>query len=999
MQGVVYSAYPDMVLFTTDSEWITAGSSNRSSITAIVLNGSEPMQGLSVDFTLNDPSMGSFSASPVVTNINGEALTSFSPSITSGNADLIATIYYYEDGNPKERLAYLTQKIDHASPYRISDIVYDSEVQVGTGTNISIWFEDVYANPVDNLNVAEEIRLVAGSPSGNGGFLNGSEIQSDITVSVDGDGRESSFYVADTVPGENLVWVDPPGSIPEMYIYISGVAEAPPYSIISSVSPYAEPLPYQPADGQSLFKFVYTLLDKYGNPSGNRDIMINTSIPGESQLLRTNSYGKVYVTYGPKEVARTISITVVSVDNESVSITDQVEFVHTAPVNMVLTASPATMASRDVKEDLTALVKAKVVDTKGNPVEGETVSFSLSGWTLDGSFNQTVGPLIDSDLAVTDEDGYATTIFRPGAFTVDPLSPLYSDMASGSAIVEATWENETNYVNIEYRNYPYLSIETSVSPETVTVNDTVMLNIRLIGDGWALQPRPIDVVLCTDRSGSMLLNTTSDPSRSSYDPLKYVSESEDDRMVHAMEAAEDFVSEMNQNRDRIGLSSFGNSGYSDLDSYSSRYWRGNDYVYRQIYYSIWRWGADYSDDGDYQLSHYNNPQTYASYGTRDLELTFEYTDVNEIIGNWLPMGGTPMREGLYRAIRMHIENPRAGGDSPVKAIVLLTDGAWNIGGDPDGGSGADSFTGVGTGSMIDYAADNGIRIYTIALGTDPDAAALSSYADLTGGISYSAADGDDLSGIYEDIASELREAAGVNTQMTLDLGAVFVNNASVPGSEVIDYTPYTEIISYNETHTILEDTIDQTEDWNGSPPPAQSLAFEVGTIKLDQVWEADIKFTVLGYGNIRLLDNSIVEFNNGTESVTLPPVYISSYPNLTDIGFDSSLLDIYDLRSLSGESTSDFLDIAWNLDYGGEMTVTENIYHSGDGGLSWTFVSSKTADNSIYYDQATIDVRDLPMGDYLVKVKVSAEDAPDDYDIITEEIYVGTGQKAYIKIE
>lgn len=995
---MAYAAYPDVVLFNTDTEWLTAGSSNRSLITAIVLNGSEPMQGLSVDFALTDPSMGSFSSTPVVTDINGEVMTYFSPSTTNGNAELKATIHYYEEGCWRERYAYLTQKIDHAAPYRISDTDYDSEIQVGTGTNLTIWIEDRYGNPVDNLNVVETFRLVAGSPTGGGGFPNGSEFESDIILPVDEIGSASSFYLTDTIPGENIIWVDPPGSVPEMYLYISGIAEAPPYSITSSISPYAEPLPYQPTDGQSVFKFIYTLRDEYGNPSGNRYIVVNTSV-SESYTKITNSYGKVYLTYGPRDLAQIITITATALDNDSVSVTDQVEFIHTSPVNMVLMASPTTMASRDVKDDITALVKAKVIDMKGNPVDGETVEFDLVGWTLDGSFNQTVEPYIESISSVTDEDGYATTLFHPGNFTRDHGAPLYSDMASGSAIVEATWENTTNYVTIEYRNYPYLSIETSVSPETVNVNDTVTLNIRLIGDGWALHPRPIDVVLCTDRSGSMLLNTTSDPYRNSYDPLKYVSESEDDRMIHAINAADDFVSEMDQNNDRIGLASFGNSGYSDLDSYSSRYWQGNDYEYRNIYGSIWRWQSDYTDDDDYQFSHYNNPQTYASYGTRDLELTFDYADVYDVIDTWLPMGGTPMREGLYRAIRMHIENPRSVGENPVKAIVVLTDGAWNTGGDPDGGSGADSFDGVGTGSMIDYAADNGIRIYTIALGTDPDAAALSEYADRTGGMPYSAADGDDLSGIYEDIASELREAAGVNTQMTLDLGTIYVNNASVPGSDVIDYVPYTEIISYNETHTILEDTIDQTEDWNGNPPPAQSLYFDVGTIKLDQIWEADITFRVLGYGNIRLLDNSIVEFNNGTEFVTPPPVYISSYPDLADTGFDSSLLDIYDLRSLSGESTSDFLDIAWNLDYGGEMTVTENIYYSGDEGLSWTFVSSKTADSSVYYEQATLDVLDLPAGEYLVKVKVTAEDAPDDYDIINGCIYVGTGQKAYIKIQ
>ena len=81
------------------------------------------------------------------------------------------------------------------------------------------------------------------------------------------------------------------------------------------------------------------------------------------------------------------------------------------------------------------------------------------------------------------------------------------------------------------------------------------------------------------------------------------------------------------------------------------------------------------------------------------------------------------------------------------------------------------------------------------------------------------------------------------------------------------------------------------------------------------------------------------------------------------------------------------------------MTVTESIYYSGDEGLSWIFVSSKTADNSVYYEEATLDVRDFSPGEYILKVKAIAEDAPDDYVVMSGEIYIGTGQKAYIKIQ
>jgi hypothetical protein len=59
-------------------------------------------------------------------------------------------------------------------------------------------------------------------------------------------------------------------------------------------------------------------------------------------------------------------------------------------------------------------------------------------------------------------------------------------------------------------NYPYLSVETEVSDTKVSVNSTsehttniTDVTIRLKGDGYAMKPDPIDVVLVIDTSGSM----------------------------------------------------------------------------------------------------------------------------------------------------------------------------------------------------------------------------------------------------------------------------------------------------------------------------------------------------------------------------------------------------------------------------------------------------------------------------------------------------------------
>src|SRR4030065_2942421 len=64
----------------------------------------------------------------------------------------------------------------------------------------------------------------------------------------------------------------------------------------------------------------------------------------------------------------------------------------------------------------------------------------------------------------------------------------------------------------------------------------------LLGDVWALQPSPVDVVLCTDRSGSMLFDNP-------------------DPMFSIREAAKVFVDQLSASRDYLGLVTFGRNGY------------------------------------------------------------------------------------------------------------------------------------------------------------------------------------------------------------------------------------------------------------------------------------------------------------------------------------------------------------------------------------------------------------------------------------------------------
>ena len=171
--------------------------------------------------------------------------------------------------------------------------------------------------------------------------------------------------------------------------------------------------------------------------------------------------------------------------------------------------------------------------------------------------------------------------------------------------------NSTKIVPVTWKNYPYLSASTSVTPLTVEINKTIDVTIEFRGDGWALQPTPIDVVMVIDKSGSM----------ENYNIGGIT------RMQAAKNAATTFVTKMNEGTDRIAVVSF--------------------------------------DREDTVI-------TDASLGPfSTITNTINAIDPNN--------GGTAMRQGFKQGID-HIK--ANGRPSAVRAVILMTDGNWNLGGSP-----------------------------------------------------------------------------------------------------------------------------------------------------------------------------------------------------------------------------------------------------------------------------------------------------------------------------
>ncbi|GAB7016971.1 vWA domain-containing protein [Methanogenium cariaci] len=994
-----------------DYGWLVAGSGVSSTIRVNYTGSGSPVihfvQVTSVEKAIYGDVVGGYA-----TGLPCDARFSASENV-AGNAPIRVQVNYTVNDVGYDYYRTVYQPIDHNTPMNIRNIAFDGEVTLHETMDISMTMEDAYGNLVTSLyedgiggtpeGVLFETTAYAGS-----GFYDGMGYDAEsVRVSVGAEGLVAATFRAGTESGPKyLIHVVPDMALNDKWLTVTALADGSPYTIAVSVVPNVGDPPYLPADGESRFYLTYNLFDQYGNPSGNHTVTFSDDVIGDVFTRRTNSEGQIMFTFGPFDRVGTFTIHAEAIANASVAVDQQVRFTNTSPTEMLLTANPQSMPSADVAAGFHADLLAKVTDESGNGVAGEEVSFFILSPVSGYSAAQVAVPsLAASSTALTNLDGVATMSFTPGTFEIDMNDENYSATASDSCTVVAMWGAKTRSIDLDWKNYPYLRVETEVDPATVEVGEPVDVTIRLIGDGWALYPDPIDVMLSVDRSGSMLKDNP-------------------DRMVSLMGALEVFNGEMVENRDAVGMASFGRKGTANIFAYSYDYWAGRD-------------STSY-DDNSYINAHYTgNGKYYADYATLDLPLSTNRDAVESTIDSLVPMSGTPMRGGLYLAIKQIIEN---GRDDAVQAVILLSDGDYNYYGDPlargrgysyydpdDFGTGTYNyyrFSDLSEQNLGVYAANNNVTIYSIAFGdglSSGGVTTLRTLAETTGGTYYYAPTGDDLADIYTEIAGDLKTEAGVNTEMDVMFSNLELNNVTQvndPNDPILEYEYVggisTLVKSWNSTGTPPGSeaspnvmgplTLDQTDDWDAG----QSLSFdstEIGTIHLGQTWQATFRLDVLKPGNINIFGaGSAISFNDGEDSLALPKTYITAVDNLTATGINFSGLQVSDLvcvEAENGDVIENELTLGWNLDYSGAFTATQYLYYQREGEGIWvTFGEIPVAGPVTGLAQTRqLYVADFPPGEYKLRVRAMAEDAPDSVIETPYAIVIGQGGQNFIRLE
>ena len=169
-------------------------------------------------------------------------------------------------------------------------------------------------------------------------------------------------------------------------------------------------------------------------------------------------------------------------------------------------------------------------------------------------------------------------------------------------------------------------------------------------------------------------------------------------------------------------------------------------------------------------------------------------------------------------------------------------------------------------------------------------------------------------------------------------------------------------------------------------------------MRLGQTWETTFRLAVKTEGNINIFGpGSTITFDNGTGNLTLPDTFITAVP-LNYTGMDFAALEITNLMFTGTGPVDEFLPVAWDLNYTGLYNVTEDLFYSNDNEYTWVKFDSLNATNTTTDGASTLDVRGLPPGEYVIRIRGSAPDTEDASAKITQNVTAGATGNAYIRI-
>jgi len=911
---------PDTVIITTDKPWIIANNVDQSTITITVMNSTPGLD------------YGVVSGVTVNLEVNNTIYGTLNP--TTVTTDVSGKASSTFKAKTKSGAAQITvsglsgsgiQNIDHDSPY-YPYFSYPLTGEVNSEILFNIFVTDRWANPLDNRKEMDlslpnhTVSLHVHGPAPDDCYFVGSG--NDISPVLESHGNFSVIVNLTSKIGNNYILMDQFGSISDKVGWIVVEATGKPYSMTGTISDGG----ILPVD-TTPFIIDYFLYDIFGNPVRNQSIWVNTTLD-EQKTYTTNSLGQIQLYYGPMLTAGDITINATPFLNSSIMNTLVAHFINSGPSDMFLAVTPQTMASLDtLATQKQAFVRATVIDYFGNPVPNETVSFSLGTVSAVG-FTQNISPTLSDTTAVTGQDGNAIVIFYPGSFAKRG-EPGYNGTATGTVVVTAIWNGTSKSVKTTWKNYAYLNIMASAEPRNVKLNETVDITIDVVGDGYNMQGGPITAVLDQDTSASIFGGGGW-------------------KFKDTIKGAKAFVATCTEGQDYVGVTSY----------------------------------ADTSD-------------------VINLAPTPILSLVNLSLDKLGKGNKAWLADSIIHAIHNMTETQPLRPPDKVRAVIVLED---------EGGA-----------SLQDSEI---AAIRAEAASTTPFTYLFVAYYDPAGGASKCTGAGNvtaaklpngpnqykclgnvnELIAAYQNFSHVLHTRAAVNASLTLDFGEIEQDGSQIDGFEAFSYVPVndtdsrpfydldttpksrdsilgrTRIMWPNSSHSV----INQFDEWNTS----QKLHFNIGTVNISERWNATYRLKAVNETGLMNLFNCTMSesrllYNDNEE----PPVCLPELPimvtNATPPANQTGL-DVWNLHVTKSGNFNDYVPLEWNLKYTGFNTTTETLWYSSNSNNgSWVQFDTRTnIAPGNYINIGLLDVRNLPMGNYWIKVHAVAPDAMDDEEIL-----------------
>lgn len=128
--------------------------------------------------------------------------------------------------------------------------------------------------------------------------------------------------------------------------------------------------------------------------------------------------------------------------------------------------------------------------------------------------------------------------------------------------------------------------------------------------------------------------------------------------------------------------------------------------------------------------------TYSTSASRDIELTEDFAAIQSQVNGMSPNGWT----NIHQALEFGSDSLQAPGRRPFadRTIVLMTDGNWNVGGDPT--------------PSANLAAGRGHTIHTVTFSSGANQTSMQEVANIGGGLHLHADTAGDLTTAFQDIA-------------------------------------------------------------------------------------------------------------------------------------------------------------------------------------------------------------------------------------------------------